>query len=138
MSAKDIYHEDVKHALIKNGWTITHDPYKIEYGTKILFADPGAERLFAAEKQERKIVVEVKSFIGASIVADLELALGQYILYADILSDLEPERIVYLAIRDEIYFTLFSEPLGQLLLRKERVNLLVFNPEIKEISKWIP
>jgi len=24
--AKDIYHDTVKHALQKGGWTITHDP----------------------------------------------------------------------------------------------------------------
>jgi XisH protein len=27
--AKDIYHDIVKRALQKDGWTITHDPYKI-------------------------------------------------------------------------------------------------------------
>jgi XisH protein len=25
--ARDIYHEHVKEALIKDGWTVTHDPY---------------------------------------------------------------------------------------------------------------
>lgn len=25
--AKDIYHQIVKEALLKDGWTITHDPY---------------------------------------------------------------------------------------------------------------
>ncbi|MBF0103660.1 MAG: XisH family protein [Desulfobacterales bacterium] len=138
MSAKDVYHEHVKQALIKDGWIITHDPFKIEYGPKVLYADLGAEQIFAAVKYERKIVVEVKSFIGASIVADLEQALGQYILYADVLSDIEPERIVYLAIREEIFTTLFSEPSGQILLRKNRVNLLVFDPSEKEILQWIP
>jgi len=117
---------------------ITPDPFKIEYGPKVLYADFGAEQVFAAEKHERKIVVEVKSFIGASVVADLEKALGQYILYADVLSDIEPDSIVYLAIREEIFATLFNEPLGQILLRKNRVNLLVFDPVEKEIRQWIP
>ena len=26
MPVKDIYHDTVKNALIKDGWTITHDP----------------------------------------------------------------------------------------------------------------
>jgi hypothetical protein len=30
--AKDIYHENVKNALIKEGWTITHDPYSLKIG----------------------------------------------------------------------------------------------------------
>jgi XisH protein len=28
--AKDIFHEIVKEALIKDGWTITHDPYQVK------------------------------------------------------------------------------------------------------------
>ena len=31
MAAKDKYHEHVKEALIKDGWTITHDPYVIKF-----------------------------------------------------------------------------------------------------------
>jgi len=31
MPAKDIYHNEVKNALLKDGWTITADPYFIKY-----------------------------------------------------------------------------------------------------------
>jgi hypothetical protein len=31
MPAKDIYHEAVKNALIKDGWRILAAPYKIKY-----------------------------------------------------------------------------------------------------------
>ncbi|MEY4937802.1 MAG: hypothetical protein RIS64_4161 [Bacteroidota bacterium] len=27
--ARDLYHQQVKNALIKDGWRITHDPYRI-------------------------------------------------------------------------------------------------------------
>jgi len=40
--------------------------------------DIGAEQLLAAENNDRKIAVEVKSFIRESRIADLEQALGQY------------------------------------------------------------
>ncbi len=138
MPALDTYHYQVKNALIKDGWTITHDPLKYRYGAKMLYADLGAERIFAAQKHERKILVEVKSFIGASIVADLEDALGQYVLYDDVLSECEPDRIPYLAIRDEIFETLFQEPLGQLVLRRQQLNLVVFDPVEEVIVQWIP
>ena len=65
---------------------------------KDLFVDLGAERLLAADKEGRKIAVEVKSFLGASDVADLEEALGQYILYREILEETEPDRLIYLAV----------------------------------------
>jgi XisH protein len=28
--AKDFYHTIVKNALLKDGWRVTHDPYKIK------------------------------------------------------------------------------------------------------------
>jgi hypothetical protein len=56
-----------------------------------------------------------KSFLGASEVADLEQALGQYILYSDILEETEPERLIYLAISSKVYEDLFQEPIGQLV-----------------------
>jgi len=61
MPNRDIYHDTVRIALQKDGWTITHDPFKLKYGKHKLYADLGAEKLFTAEKESRKIVVEVKS-----------------------------------------------------------------------------
>ncbi len=85
MPAKDIYHNSVKNALEKESWHITNDPFILRWGARDLYIDLGAQKLIAAEKSGHKIAVEVKSFISASPVADLEKALGQYILYYDIL-----------------------------------------------------
>ena len=138
MSAKDIYHEVVKHALIKDGWNITHDPLALKWGTKDLFIDIGAERLMAAEKAGEKIAIEVKSFVSSSDVDDLKNALGQYILYHDILSHVEPERILYLAIREIIFEQVFEEPIGKILLENNRIRLVLFNPTTEEVVRWIP
>ncbi|MDZ8225040.1 element excision factor XisH family protein [Nostoc sp. ChiVER01] len=78
---------------------MTNDPFILRWGARDLYIDLGAQKLIAAEKSGHKIAVEVKSFIGASPVTDLEKALGQYILYYDILNRLEPDRRLYLAIR---------------------------------------
>jgi hypothetical protein len=78
MPAKDIYHAAVINALIKDGWTITHDPYTMPFGQKDVFVDLGAERLLAAEKGAERIAVEIKSFQGNSDIRDLENAIGQY------------------------------------------------------------
>jgi len=137
MPAKDIYHNNVRTALEKDGWTITNDPLTLEIGGRSLFVDLGAEKIFAAEKQGRKIAVEVKSFLAASPVHDLEEALGQYIVYEDILEVSEPERNIYLAVREEVYLDIFSEPIGQLLLRKKRLKLIVFDSSKEIIVRWI-
>jgi hypothetical protein len=53
----------LKMRLIRDGWTITDDPFSIRYDDVDMFADLGAEKLFAAKKGAERIVVEVKSFI---------------------------------------------------------------------------
>lgn len=85
MSAKDYYHPVVKHALVKAGWKVTHDPLFLKWAKRKLFVDLGAEKLIGAENNQSKIAVEVKSFISDSKILDLEKALGQYILYQKIL-----------------------------------------------------
>ena len=137
MPAKDIYYNTVRIALQKDGWTITNDPLTLEIGDRSLFVDLGAEKILAAEKEGRKIAVEVKSFVSASPVHDLEEAVGQYIVYEDILERSEPERIIYLAIRAEVYAQIFSEPIGQLLLEKKRFKLIVFDSLKETIVRWI-
>ena len=82
--------------------------------------------------------MEVKSFSGASDVNDLETALGQFILYHDVLEENGPDRRLYLAIPSEILNDLFQEPIGQLLLKRQRVRLLVFEPKQGLIIQWIP
>lgn len=60
--AKDLYHQVVKEALENEGWTVTHDPYKLAEWDPDWAIDLGAERLFAAQKDAQRIAVEVKSF----------------------------------------------------------------------------
>ena len=136
MVAKDIYHQVVKTALEKDGWKITNDPLKLTIGSRSVYVDLGAEKLFAAEKEGRKIAVEVKSFINPSPVNDLENALGQYILYAKILEEQQPERVIYLAIPVNVFRDIFAEPIGQLLLRTTDLRLLVFDPRKEVIVEW--
>lgn len=138
MPARDKYHNAVKHSLIKDGWTITHDPYLLRLGNRDMFVDLGAEQFFAAEKVGRKIAVEVKSFVRPSEIVDLRDALGQFILYQDVLNRVDPERVLYLAIHDAIFDNLFDEPIGKMLLENKRVQLMVFEPEQEVIIQWIP
>ena len=100
--------------------------------------DIGAEQLLAAENNDRKIAVEVKSFITQSRIADLEQALGQYTLYYDILKRTESERQLYLAIPLNAFTELFErESFCQILLDNNRLKLVVFNQKIEEIVQLI-
>jgi hypothetical protein len=137
MPAKDFYHDTVKNALIKEAWVITHDPLTLKLGKKDFYVDLGACQLLAAEKTNRKIAVEIKSFTGRSDISDLEKALGQYILYQDVLAEIEPERVIYLAIPDDVFRDLFEEPIGKLLLKNRRLKLISFDSKQEVIKQWI-
>lgn len=137
MPAKDIYHDAVKNALIKDNWTITADPYRIKYKDAELFADLSAEKPIAAEQNGRKIVVEIKSFISPSLMRDFELALGQYVLYRNLINLTEPEYQIYLAIRDSIYENFFKRDSIQTVISLNQILLIVVDTEKEEITKWI-
>jgi XisH protein len=47
--ARDKFHYEVRTALEKEGWTITHDPYKVMIGRRKGYIDLGAE-IIGAEK----------------------------------------------------------------------------------------
>lgn len=77
MSRRDDLHFPVRRALEKEGWTITHDPIVIAFRDIRLKVDLGAERYFAAEKEGRKIAVEVKDFDRKSLSSELQKLIGQ-------------------------------------------------------------
>lgn len=137
MPKLDIIHDAVKNALDKDGWIITDDPYVIVYRRTKLYADLGAERPIAAERTGQKIVVEVKSFIGASKWQDLKEALGQYDIYRYLLEATVPDRQLYVAVSAVAYRTFFNQDVIQLILNRHQLPLIVVDTEIEEIVQWI-
>ena len=134
--AKDLYHDIVKNALRKDGWTITHDPYKIRLVNRTLRADLGAEKVFGAEKGTQIIVVEVKSFLRDSFIYDFHEAFGQYQVYRNFIRVKDPERIIYLAVPEQVYIDEFSDPDIIWLCKVDNIKLAVFNPISEEIIEW--
>ncbi len=136
--AKDIFHQQVKNALIKDGWNITHDPFIIPISEAIkLQIDLAAKNAVAAERGSEKIAVEIKSFIADSDISSFHTALGQYLNYCQALEEQEAERIVYLAIPVETYQDFFQLPFIQRSLKRYQVKLIIFNPTLEVISEWI-
>lgn len=136
MPKLDTIHQAVKNALIKEGWTISADPYKIEYKDLTLYADLAADRPLAAERGEEKIVVEVKSFLGPSQVQDLKLAVGQYIMYRSFLRITAPERRLYMAVSSDVYEEFFKRESIQLVVHANQVTLFSVNILQEEVVVW--
>lgn len=138
MPARDVYHDAVKAALIKDGWTITHDPYTMAFGQRAVFVDLGAERVLAAEKGNEKIAVEIKVFQGASDIRDLEIALGQYVFYRSLLTRFEPGRQLFLAVPESVFVSTLDEPIARPVLDDLSVSLIAFDPQEEKIVIWKP
>lgn len=136
MPAYDFFHNTVKTALIKAGWTITHDPLTVPFGDSNLHIDLGAERILAAEKGQEKIAVEVKNFIASSLISEFHTALGQFLNYQFVLEEYEPLRVLYLAIPADAYKEFFSLSITQKIIQRYQVKLVIFDPVQEEITIW--
>ena len=136
MPAKDLFHNTVRTALDKDGWTITDENLYIQVEDVDFYIDLAAERILAAEKTGQKIAVEIKSFLGASDVTEFHLALGQFLNYRSALRLTEPDRTLYLAIPEDVYDEFFRRRFIQRAIEEHYLKLLIFNPEREEIVRW--
>ena len=137
MPALDIFHHAVRDALVKDGWTITHDPLTLAVEERRVFIDLGAERMLGAEKGTRKIAVEIKTFLGRSEVNELRDAIGQFVAYRELLAELEPDRELFLAVPQTTVEGIFEEKIGQILSHRLKIDYFAYDAESRVITQWI-
>jgi hypothetical protein len=137
MGARDVFHQAVKAALTKEAWQITDDPLVLQVGGVDLYIDLGAEKLLAAEKGNQRIAVEIKSFLGPSLVSDFHQAMGQFLNYRLALAQQEPDRTLFLAVPIETFATFFSLPFVQSAVEHYQIALLIYDAETQEVRQWI-
>jgi hypothetical protein len=134
--AKDLFHNAVKQALLKEQWVITADPLIIRIEGVKLEIDLAAEKVFAAEKLGRKIAVEIKSFLNPSTITDFHAALGQFLNYRLALQMRERARTLYLAVPIDTFESFFQETFIQEAVKLYQVKLLIYNPIQEVITTW--
>ena len=137
MSRKDTFHDIVRRALEKDGWTITHDPLLLRYELGNLYIDLGSEKVLAAERAGRKIAVEVKSFLKNSAVSEFHTALGQFISYRMLLAEQYPNYVLYLAVPLDAFTSFFATQLAQGIIRSQQLKLIIYKPEQEVIDQWL-
>ena len=137
MPTKDIIHDAVKEALIKDGWKVTDDPFYFRIAESSFYIDLGAEKLILAENEKERIAVEVKSFAGHSATNQFYQALGQYINYQIALNKHEPDRTLYLGVPTYIWNTFFTRPFTQMVIEKVKINIIVVDTNKTAIIRWI-
>ncbi len=137
MPKRDLFHDAVKNALIKDGWIITDDPLTFRIDGINISIDLGAEKILGAEKDGRRIAVEIKSFINPSPMTDFHAALGQFLNYKLFLSQEDSERILFLAVPIETYKEFFQKDIIQQSVQINGVKLIVYNSLSEVINLWI-
>ena len=135
--ARDLFHNIVKKALIKDGWTITHDPFTLHSRKEGgLSTDIGAEKVILAENGLTKIAVEVKSFIHMSILHEFLKASGQYMSYSKIIRKNEPIRLLYVAMPTFVYYLLIKYDWVVEVMTDLNMKVILYSSEKEIIEEW--
>ncbi len=137
MAAKDKFHAVVRIALEKEQWKITDDPLRLEVGGTKFEIDLGAQQLLAAERDQEKIAVEIKTFLSDSPLTDYHAALGQFLNYRLALEISDPTRILYLAVPVVTYETFFKREFTQISLERYQIKQIIYDPITEVIVQWI-
>lgn len=138
MTARDLFHNAVKQAFAKAGWTITHDPLSLQVGGVEMYIDLGAERLLTAENEGAKIAVEIKSFLRVSALYEFHLAIGQYRNIQLALLQEDPERRLFLAVPEDAYDRFFITRFVQDALQFNTVSYFVYDVQKEVVVRWQP
>ena len=91
----------------------------------------------AAEKRGHRIIVEVKSFLGRSFIQDLEKAVGQYLIYRDILEEIGLNFTIYMGVTGGVWRSNFQRKLAQMIIKRHRLKLLIVDSQKEEVEQWI-
>ncbi|MEM7539773.1 MAG: element excision factor XisH family protein [Chloroflexota bacterium] len=136
--ANDKIHDAVVAALKNDDWHILHQNFSIRYAEVEIRADVIAEPPpILAEKDDRQILVEIKTFGGRSFIKEMQHALGQYIYYRNILTFKQETYEMFMAIDKSVYEMLFQQQATSQIVKINKINLLIVDVPRKEVVKWI-
>ncbi|MEQ8674938.1 MAG: element excision factor XisH family protein [Aggregatilineales bacterium] len=137
MPNEDRYHPVVLRCLQKAGWSIIKEQVYISVGkyddtNRRLYIDIKAQRY-----DDQLALIEVKG-LERSPVHELMELLGQYLMYRIALDYLSIELPLYIALPENVYKGIIQHVLGQEMMTRYAIPLLIFDPVKEEIVKWIP
>lgn len=133
MPAIDDCQSQIIRALEKVGWMVSPKPYILRLNRKHrLHID-----IEAQNDDEHIIVIEVKCFHDSkSETVDLYQAIGQYIIYRNLLKQQNIELDLFLAVPSHAYDGVF-ERMGKSAIIENDVKMIIVDIENEEILEWL-
>jgi hypothetical protein len=135
--ALDTCHPNVVRALSKAGWSVASKPFvlKLSHG-HTLYIDLEAAR--EEETGERTILlVEVKCFPETSAeTSELYTAIGQYLVYRDLLKERGIEFDLYLAVPIEAYQDVFAR-IAISTITENQIKMVIVDMDREVIIQWL-
>ena len=138
MPTYDLCHDAVVAALIKAGWTVSTKSYTLVVSRgRPLQIDIRARRTdaFGAEEQ---LLVEVKCFpASSSDTTELYSAIGQYLVYRDLLQERDIGVPLYLALPAQKYRDVVTRLAGRLTQRLN-IRMILIDIDREVVEQWLP
>jgi XisH protein len=136
MPAFDVCHPKVVRALENDGWIIIAENVHYRLNKRSIFIDLRAERLNNGNS-DHILLAEVKCFAEKeNWTTDLYGAIGQYLIYQEMLRQLTVTSPLFLAIPETIYDTVFDKIVRQVCLQQQ-VKIIVVDLEKESITQWL-
>lgn len=131
MPTKDVFHDAVKNALIKDGWKLLNEVFELR-----LIEENGSEFVMIFEKDGEKIAVLVERFLSSSQTQDFYFAFGRYLNCRLFLSKTNPDLTLLSAIRTETYQNFFKMTFVSKLVSENKMKLIIYDFISQEIKGW--
>jgi len=136
MPALDSCHPQIVRALEKAGWLVRPKPVELSSPVNLLYADIEAFRTTEDDEQEI-IILEAKCFLNPNTsMHDLYVAVGQYLVYQDLMRRSNIHNPLYLAIPTEVYYRIF-EPIAGPIASRNEMKIVLVNLEDEVIERWL-
>ncbi len=75
--------------------------------------------------------------ISPSNVSEFHGALGQFLNYRDALQIIEPERQLYLAVREPVYASFFQRRFIAAAVERYQLRLIIYDVQQEVIQRWL-
>jgi hypothetical protein len=136
MPALDHCHPQIVRALEKDGWAVDSLPVTLSNELRSFVVDIRATRQTNGARQTI-LLAEVKCFAGRdATTTELYVAIGQYMMYRAMLSELRQNIPLVLAVPEQVFAHIFDS-VALKAIADGRISMIVVDLTSERIVRWL-